>query len=125
MSYKIDVRREPDYLYVKAWGVRSVENLMSIARDSLKANEKYGYENILVDVCDMIGQLSTFDVYNFGEEANGKFKKLRSSGKTAIVDLEENRQRFRFVETVLINRGFDVRFFANATDAEQWFRKSK
>jgi hypothetical protein len=56
-----------------------------------------------------------------------KLGKLRRAGqpKTAVVDLEENRDRFEFMNNVLSNRGFNVRVFSNAVDAERWLGESE
>ena len=125
MSYKIDIRCEPGYLYVQAWGIRSAGNLVSIVKDYLKDNEEHGYKKILVDVRSMTGELSTFDAYRFGNAAAEKIDGVHSDVKTAIVDLEENRKRFGFLEDVSVNIGFNLQFFSKTSNAELWLRKSK
>ena len=125
MSYKIDIRCEPGYLYVQAWGTRSSGNLVSIVKDYFKANEEHGCKKILVDVRSMTGKLSAFDAYRFGNTAAEKAEEIDAGVKTAIVDLEENRKRFDFLEDASVNRGFNLRFFSKTADAELWLRKSK
>jgi len=125
MSYKIDIRCEPDYLYVQASGIRSAENAISLIKDYMKANENHGYKRIMVDIRSMTGELSTIDSFIFGDGAPKKLGGVHSELKTAIVDLEEHRERFRFSEGVLVNRGFNLRFFSRTAHAERWLRKSK
>jgi hypothetical protein len=125
MSYQIDIRCEPGYLYVQAWGNRSAGNFTSIVKDYLKANEEHGCKKILVDVRNMTGKLSTFDAYRFGNAVSEKIEGIDSDVKTAIVDLEENRKRFGFLEDDPANGGFNLRFFSKTADAELWLRKSK
>jgi hypothetical protein len=125
MSYKIDIRCEPGYLYVQAWGTRSSGNLVSIVKDYFQANEEHGCKKILVDVRSMTGKLSAFDAYRFGNTAVEKAEEIDSDVKTAIVDLEENRKRFDFLEDASVNRGFNLKFFSKTADAELWLRKSK
>ena len=126
MTYKIDIRCEPGYLYVQAWGTRSSGNLVSIVKDYFKANEEHGYKKILVDMRSMTGKLSAFDAYRFGTTAIEKAGEIDSKVKTAIVDLEENRKRFDFLEDASVNnRGFNLRYFSKVADAEQWLSKSK
>ena len=125
MPYQIDIRCEPGYLHVQAWGTRSSGNLVSIVKDYFKANEEHGYKKILVDVRSMTGKLSAFDAYRFGNTAIEKAEEIGSGVKTAIVDLEENRKRFVFLEDASVNRGFNLRFFSKTADAELWLRKSK
>ena len=73
----------------------------------------------------MTGKLSAFNAYRFGNTAAEKAEGVHSDVKTAIVDLEENRERFVFLEDVSVNRGFNLRFFSKTADAERWLSKSK
>ena len=125
MSYKVDIRCEPDYLYVQASGIRSSENLISMIRDYIKANEEYGYEKLLLDIQCMNGQLSTFESYHLCRELPEKIEKFRPNRKTSVVDSEENRDQSHFMETVLVNMGFNFRFFTNTVEAERWLSESK
>lgn len=125
MSYNVDMRCEPGYLYVLASGIRSSENVVSMVRDYVKANEEYGYDKLLLDVRSMQGQLSTFESYDLCKQLPEQIKGFRHSGKTSVVDSEENRDQSRFIETVLVNMGFNFRFFTNTVDAERWLYESK
>ena len=125
MSYKVDIRCESDYLYVQAGGLRSTDNVTSMIRDYIKVNEKYGYKKLLLDIRNMKGELSTFQSYNLCKDLPKKVEGFRPNKRTAVVDLEENRDQFRFIETVLVNMGYNFRFFTNITDAELWLRESK
>jgi hypothetical protein len=125
MAYQIDIRCEPGYLHVQAWGTRSSGNLVSIVKDYFKANEEHGYKKILVDMRSMTGKLSAFDAYRFGNTAVEKAEGVHSDVKTAIVDLEENRKRFDFLEDVSVNKGSNLHFFSKNTDAERWLSKRK
>jgi hypothetical protein len=125
MTYQIDIRCEPGYLYVQAWGTRSSGNLVSIVKDYFQANEEHGCKKILVDVRSMTGKLSAFDAYRFGNTAIEKAEGVDLGVKTAIVDLEENRKRFDFLEDGSVNIGFNLRYFSKTADAELWLRKSK
>jgi len=112
------------YLYVQASGIRSIENLIPMVREYIEANDEHGYKKLLLDVRGMAGQLSTFESYDLCKQLPDKVKGFRPNKKTAVIDLEENRERFRFVENVLYNMGFKFRFFTNTADAEIWLRKS-
>ena len=78
----------------------------------------------MVDVKEMTGQLKVFDVYDLG---TGAFKGLRRPGrlKVSVVDLEDNRDRFGFFETVVQNQGFNLRFFSDADEAVRWLLEGK
>lgn len=125
MSYKLDFTLEPDYLYAKATGNRSADAIFGIAEDSLKACLEHGYNKLLIDVRSMTGRaVATADVYDVGQKFLEKFIQYPIK-KAAIIDLEEHRERLRFLENVLVNRGFDIRVFFKVADAERWLRESK
>lgn len=125
MSYKLDFRYEPAYLYVRATGIRSVENIASLALDYIKACEKHGYNKVLLDVRKMTEGLSTMDAYNLGTKVIERIGGPHPEVKQAVIDLEEKRENFHFVETVLVNRGFNLRFFSKVADAQRWLLESE
>jgi hypothetical protein len=111
MSYQLDFKFEPDYLHIHATGNRSVENIISLTQDWIKEAEKHGYKKAILDVQSMTGELSTADAYDLGRKLPEKLGGSHPEIKRAIVDLEKNKERYLFVETVLANRGYKVRFF--------------
>jgi len=125
MSYQIDIRCQPGYLYVQAWGTRSPKNLISIVKDYLKANEEHGYKKILIDLRSMTGELSSFDAYRFSNTAAEKIEGSHTDVRIAIVDLEENRKRFSFLEDASANIGLSLQFFSKNAEAERWLSRSK
>ena len=124
MSYKIDMKNEPDYLYVEATGTRSIETIAAIIQDYVEACDKHGYKKVLLDAQRLTGKLSITNIYQMAKEQAKKYKE-HSRLKVAVVDLEENRDRFRFFETVLVNIGFEVRFFSEVAAAQQWLGGSE
>ena len=106
-------------------GIRSGRNLNSIVKDYLKANEEHVYKKILVAVRSMTGKLTAFDAASFGNAALEGIGNTDSDMKTAIVDLEENRKRFSFLEDASFNPEFNIRFFSKNAAAEQWLSKKK
>jgi hypothetical protein len=70
-----------------------------------------------VDVRTFEGRLGVLDVYLVVTEL---FQKLRGKEKeTAIVDRPQSAMR-GFLETVAVNRGFNIRIFTEIEDALQW-----
>ena len=122
--YKLTFRLEPDYLYVRVTGIRSIANIVGIAEECQKACDEHVYKKILINAQRMTGELSILNTYDLGRK---EIEKLRRSTllKTAVVDLEKNRKRFEFFENVLVNSGFNVRFFSSDRDAKRWLGESK
>jgi len=125
MSYKLDIICKPDYLYVQASGIRSSDNFIPMVNEYIQACDNYRYKKLMLDVRNMPGALSTFNVYNLCKELPIKVEGFRPNKKTAVIDSEGNRERFRFIEDVLINMGFTIRFFNNTANAEQWLSEGK
>ena len=123
MSYELEIRCEPNWLHVQVTGIQSIPTLMAIGKDCLKACAKHDYKKLLVDVQRMTGKLGDFEAFDIGSKELGKVEGLRLV-KTAVVELEENRDRFEFLNTVLHNRGFNIQTFSNAADAERWLGES-
>jgi hypothetical protein len=117
MSYNLGFRFEPDYLHVEAIGTRSPETTLAIAQDSVKACLEHGYKIVLIDVLSMTGAvISTVEAYDVGQKVQEKLG-FHPELKAAIVVPEERRELYHFFETVLVNRGFNVRMFYEVADA--------
>ena len=119
MSYELSFRHEPNYLYVKAKGIRTVENIIAMSKDILAVRDKHGYNKLLLDVRQMTGGLSTADAYQLGTK---DFQEHRRPGqlKASIVDLEDNCERFQFMENVAVNMGLNLRIFSDVDEAMTW-----
>jgi hypothetical protein len=124
MSYQLKLKKEPAYLFVQVTGIRTLETVLAAGKEVILACDEQGYNRVLVDVQEMTGELTTFEVYDLG---TGDLKEFRRPGqlKMAILDLEENRSRFRFFETVFHNRGYNLRIFSNMDEAIKWLREGE
>ena len=119
MSYSIKIKNQPDFLYVEAEGNRSLEVIMELARDILKASNKYKNPRVLIDVRELEGRLKVIDAYEIPQSL---FPKLRGLGieKAAIVDIPVSKNDFNFLETVAVNRGYNFRIFGEFKEAKEW-----
>jgi len=119
MQYQLNMKKEPGYLYVQVTGIRTPETVMAMGKEVIAECDARKYSRALVNVQGMKGGLKTFDAYKLGTE---DLKQLRRPGriKVSIVDLEENQNRFRFLETVVHNQGFNLSIFSNVDEAITW-----
>jgi hypothetical protein len=60
--------KEKNYLHICATGVRSLENVVAIAKEVLEACAEKNIGRILVDVTSLVGQLRTIDDYNIAAQ---------------------------------------------------------
>jgi len=118
-SYNLEFRYEPDYSYVRATGIRSIENMFPITQECVEACLKRGYKKVLLDARELIGRLSVSEIYGTGRDLADRFKSYPRL-ELAVIDLDENRKNFKFFEDVLVNLGYNVGFFSDVADAKQW-----
>jgi hypothetical protein len=92
------------------------------AGDSLQEAAEHGTDKFLGDDLDVQTRLTTLEIYqlpklheSLGVTPKAKIAVVYSPGSPSARD-------FEFVETVAINRGFNVRLFATVEEARQWLR---
>jgi uncharacterized protein (UPF0264 family) len=119
MSYTLTMRTETDYLHVEATGIRTRDTVLGVATDCIAACKEHGYRRLLVDVQRMTGRLLTMEVYDLAKK---DFPRIRQNlgVRVVIIDLDDNRDRFQFLEDVAVNEGIDLRVFSNAKQALEW-----
>jgi len=125
MPYELSFKHEPDYLYVQATGKRTIENIIALVRDSFTVADKHGYSKVLLDIRGMAGGLKPFETFNLGSKDMAKLWRGLGLPKVSVIDLEINRERFKFMETVLVNAGLNFRFFTDADEAMEWLEVSR
>lgn len=120
MSYELIIKKEPDYLHVQVIGIRTLATVIDMARDVVAACDEHGYRKALVDVREMIGRLEFHESYQIGTKDLQKLRRAGRKTQVSIIDREENRPRFEFLETVARNRLFNIRIFSNDDEAVNW-----
>jgi hypothetical protein len=119
MPYELNIKNESDYLYVEVTGNRTLDTIIDMAKDILQACDKQGYGKTLIDVRGMTGKLKTIDAYELGTKDLQKFRRTGQL-KASIIDVDENRERFLFLESVCINVGYYLRIFSDTDEAIRW-----
>ncbi|MCP3681899.1 MAG: hypothetical protein GY861_04340 [bacterium] len=125
MSYELSFKHEPDYLYVQATGIRTVENIIALVRDFFTVADKHGYSKILLDIRGITEGLKPAETYNLGSKDLAKLWRGLGKPKVAVFDLETNREQDKFMEDVLANAGVNFRFFFDVNEAMESLGVSK
>jgi len=122
MSYTIEYLEKEEIGLITNTGVLTREDFMKQAREALEVSRLKKCNKFLVDCTSMIIQSQTMDIYKtsaFYDEIcaprENKIALVVPAGTKTEVDL-------RFYETVCINRGWQVKMFADKESAMQWFR---
>lgn len=93
--------------------------LQQIAKDVAQLIQETGVRRVLNDLRDAQPTPKTIDVYNMPQTAQKAG--VSQYTKRAIV-VGDKSEDFRFLETVFINQGHQVRMFAKLEDAKQWLQ---
>lgn len=120
MDYKLEIVGADGFITAVLEGVRTPETLIAVAAKTTAYCAERRISRLLIDIRGMTGGLDTLETYEVaGHELPGH-EGVRRILRSAILDLPENIERIRFFETVAINRGLNVRIFADEDQAVAW-----
>jgi hypothetical protein len=121
MPYNLKIEKKNDLLWITAAGSeRTLEIVLSMARDILQACVENKVTLALLDVRPLKGLLKTVEAHDLPDKY---FPKMRDSSvitRFVIVDRKESRENDRFFENVAVNRGFNLRIFSDSDKAVEW-----
>ena len=118
MSYKIQITKEKDYLHVKVIGTRTMQATIDMIKEVITTCDDLGLKKILVDVTEFKGQLDILHSYTLVKN----LEELRQypKFKTSVIDREDNREYFHFVENAAYNKGYRIGMFTDPVEAMKW-----
>ncbi len=122
MTYELEINRKGDHLYAKVTGNRTIETVMSMAMDILSSCIEHKCDRVLIDIQEMIGKLDPLDTYQYSNEYLPGLK-FGGKIKVAVLDLEENRNRFELVMRNARIKGIDMRIVPELDEATRWLSK--
>ena len=117
MPYTVNYEVEACCITVAVHGELDLPLLRSIASDIAKIGKAEGCIHILNDLREANLTKGTIDVYNMPDIAK-KFG-IGQKCKRALV-VGDKASDFYFLETVFLNRGYQVKMFADIDDARAW-----
>ena len=122
MSYHLTIEEHPGYLHTKVNGPSTAENALRFLRESYEACVARGVYSLLLEMSLEGPSLDTGSIYSVISQRSDTGKQLR---RIAYVDTGvHGGAKARFAETVAINRGVNVRLFANLADARKWLESA-
>ena len=119
MSEMIEVHDKHDYVLVEFVGEFNVEAAKQTIDRAVQACAEYGQPAVLLDCRKMTGSLSIMDRFQvavYGQTSIGKIARL------ALVRRPDADPPDRFVETVAVNRGINLKLFTDIEQAIEWLR---
>jgi hypothetical protein len=123
MTYRLIIEKKSDVLWVTASGRRSPETVLGMSKDILAACVEQGVKKVLADVRGLEGRLPRLEAYDIPDKHFPKMRDRAVLTHTAVVDMEEFKNSYRFFENVSANRGFNLRIFSDPDQALDWLKK--
>lgn len=120
MDYEIEMVEGDGFVTAVLTGVRTPETLIAAASQTTAFCDQQQVSRLLIDLRGMSGGLDTLETFEVAGQELPRRKAVRRVLRSAILDRQENIERIRFFETVAINRGLNVKVFADEDLAVEW-----
>ena len=126
MLHIINIEEKDGYLKVEIFGKRNLRNEAVDAIEVLSKVDKIrkakNINNILL-ILRITGHFPFMASYDIGDKA-GKLGWSRMFRVAAVTMDEYSMESYLFIETVAVNRGYNVKIFDNEQDAKTWLLES-
>ena len=119
MSYKLEIRKEKDFLYAIVKGIRTSESIKNATKEICEKCIENQYTKVLVDVRDFKEHISRSDSFSLASIELPEIIR-KSIKKAAILDMEGFENNQIFFENVARYWGHNVQIFTDINDAKQW-----
>ena len=116
MPERVSILEDLKIIKVDSYGDVSIADLKQSMEKVIKIHQEKGLTKVFIDASKETDLPSTFPVFDFGTELAQILGKL----KFAVVTAPKLKGILRFLETVTVNRGAQVRMFDSADSALAW-----
>ena len=116
MPEKVTVSEDLEIIRIESWGDITAVDLKGSLEAVIKIRQERGLTKVLVDATGDTSLPSTLPVFEFGAELAGGVRGMRF----AIVANAKVREDLDFMETVVRNRGGQMKMFESTQDALAW-----
>jgi len=122
MKFEISLSKRKTYLNIRVKEAVTPELLNEFIEKTANNSNKNGINTFLYDLRQAPNQTPPIVHYNLVYE---KFRELgfKPGSKHALLASLENRDDYSFVETILLNAGYQGKIFTDEKDAREWVEK--
>jgi len=122
MKFEISISERKTYLNIRVKEAVTPDLLKEFIEKTANNSNKNGIDTFLFDLRQAPNQTSTIVFYDFVYD---KARKLgfKPGSKHALLTGLENRDDYRFLETILLNAGYQSKIFTDEKDAIEWVEK--
>lgn len=118
-EYQISSSVNDDILEITVTGEVTKSSMDQLAVEAAVIIIEHGLRNVLVDIRALKGRLGIMDTYSFVRKPVERPKM-----KGALVDLPENKDYLKFLETTARNAGLSLKCFIDIDAARAWLKSS-
>ena len=120
VPFKLTMEKQQYVMHIKAEGQRSYKTLVKMSEQIMEACRQNDTHLALVDVRAMGGKLTIWESFRLVTSCFARLRDRRVLKQAAIVDREDARPRYKFLEIVAYNRGYNLRIFEDTAEALSW-----
>jgi hypothetical protein len=122
MKFEISISKKNTYLNISVKEVVTAELLKGFIEETAKESKKSGINKFLFDLRQAPNQTSLGTHYDFVYDKSQKLG-FSPGSKHALLTNLENMDAYRFVETILLNAGYQSKIFTDKKEAIEWIEK--
>jgi hypothetical protein len=119
MAYKLKKDKRKGILQIRYSGDMDRNNLWSARSKLASMVKKTGIKNVFIDMRDAKLDLNSVEEYQFSS-SNNKYLPKGTMIATLISQNDPQLQHYKYVETVSLIHGFQLKVFLSLKEAEQW-----
>ena len=124
MKYNISVSDKNTYLHIRVNEAVTPELLHDFITETAQKSNEYGIENFLFDLQQSPNQVSAVTHYEFVYQRSKELGFKPASKHALLVDAE-GMDVYSFVETLLVNAGYQGKMFVDKFAAIEWLEQKK
>jgi hypothetical protein len=122
MKFEISISERKTYLNIRVKEVVTSDLFKEFIEKTANNSNKSGINKFLFDLRQAPNQTSPIVYYDFVYDKSRKLG-FKLGSKHALLTSLENRGDYHFVETILLNAGYQSKIFTNEKDAIEWIEK--
>ena len=120
MPWKVQIHPDSGIVETEYSGVLSPVDLGKAVQETIETGRTSGAVLFLADCTGLLGGHSLFDLYGLADLLVSLGFENQFKEAVVMPDLDAPTENVRFWETVCLNRGLQVRIFADRAGALEW-----
>ena len=117
MTLQIKLEKKEDYIHAIIEGEFDLNQVKGVLAEMIKSCERKAIDKIILDCAKITTKVQIMDRYFMGEFLT---KEIKMPMKIAFMARDDQILPDKFLENVMVNRGFNAKVFADLNKATLW-----